>query len=358
MTDEESGDAERVDVYFVVWLPPGLVVDVDLLGTRWPVPVAGAPCTLRLPRSPGDPVEREYFYDPETYLYPPDVSDLTPPADESVEAWLRVDEPRQNQQWGTTRWYTAGDEGDRVARAEVAGALVSSPYEGDDTDEARAEFFVRVGTAADAWLKVLTDWLEVLGRMVFRKPLGPARLGGLPDGWAVLSPTLQPGSSRGSAGEVRWVTRQQLSRSLSVELWTLAASLADQGRPPPLAHLFLRDARRAEWDEDLRRAVIDAATSCEVAFSKSIRARLASMPTAALDQLVDRRLNGLVALYEFHHKGLAPITTVTRKGLEDGLTKLRNRVAHAGHPPTADEAARAISVATALVNELDPLPAV
>ena len=353
-----------VDVYFVVRLPPELVVDVDLLGTHWPIPLAGAQCTLRLPQgSPGYRVDSEHLHDPltaylhpPTCLHPPDCSDLTPPADE-VEGWLRVDEPHHDPRWGTMRAYIADDDDNRVARAEVAGAIVTCPYEGDKTDEARAEFFVRVGGEAGAWLDLLTDWLEVLRPTVFRHPLGPTRLGGLADRWFVLSPTLQPGSKQGPAGEVRWITRQQLGHSLSVGLWKRAASLADQRQPPPLAHLFLRDARRAQWEEDFRRAVIDAATSCEVALAESIRAHLAASPSPVdVEAIIKRRKGGLMELYDFRAAAVGSVA-VSWERLNDRLAGLRNDVVHnKAHPPTAEEVNAAIEVAAALVGEVAPLP--
>jgi hypothetical protein len=346
-----------VDVYFVVKLPPGLIVDVELLGTRWPIPVAGVPCTLRLPRrSPYDGVDGEQWDDPETtFLYPPDCSDLTSPADESVEGWLSVDYLDEHPRWGTMRGHTGADEDNRGAIAQLAEAIVTCPYEGDDTDEARGKFFVRVGREADVGLRLLTDWLEVLGGAVFRQPQGGRWLGGIPPGWTVLSPAMQGGRVPLPAG-VQWVVRDEIGRSLTAERWSLAAQLVDQGVPPPLAHLLLRDARRAHWDEDLRRAVIDAASAVEVALSAAIRTHLAAMPPKALDELVDGRLRGLVDLYRFHARGLAPITSVSLNRLDNKLAKVRNRVAHAGHRPDPDEVKTALQVAAELLPEIAPLP--
>lgn len=347
----------RRDVYFLVALPPELLVDVDLLGTHWPIPVAGVPCTLRLPRvSPRYRVDAEHWTDPETEaLHPPDCSDLTAPADDSVASWLSVDpiSPR----WGMMRGYRGDDEDRRVARAELAQAVVTCPYEGADTDEARAEFFVRVGVEAGAWLDLLTGWLELLGRMVFRQPLGPRRLGGLPERWFVLSPTLRPGFTW--AGEVRWVIPLEIGWSLTVRQWTLAARLADQREPLPLAHVLLRDARVAQHHDDGRRAVIDAATASEVALSTWLREHVStSLDTDHARQFMRRRERGggLMELYDFRVAVGGPVAGMSAELVSDRLAWLRNAVAHAGERPDRERVSAAIDVATALVDELAPLP--
>ena len=98
-----------VDVYLAVGLPPGLFVDVELLGTRWHVALPAAQCTLRLSRgSPGYWVDSEPLHDPlteylhpPTYLLPPDCSDLAPAAE--LEGWLGADESYLDPRWGTMR---------------------------------------------------------------------------------------------------------------------------------------------------------------------------------------------------------------------------------------------------------------
>jgi hypothetical protein len=104
-----------------------------------------------------------------------------------------------------------------------------------------------------------------------------------------------------------------------------------------------------------RRAVIDAASACEVALSESIRERVPGSPDEAIDRQF-RRMSGVVELYDFHLLAVRPIAAVSHGRLAGDLAGVRNRVAHAGQRPTKTEVKEAIAVATALVAEVAPLP--
>ena len=337
----------------VVYVPVdlGIAVEGDLLGTTWPVPGTPAPCVFHLPRRMVGPIDAAGWGHP---LRGPDLSGAEDAIEQRQRGWRTDEELAGFRMWGGV--YHWNRDEDCVLRAHVERAVAVTHYDGDDDADARLAFAAATNEAVDAWVRGLIDWLEVISRYVIGEP-GASDAPTPPAEWETMTIA--------SSGRAVWFVKPPgvIHRTVweqgavSLDHWQQAARHANARTPLPLAHGLLRDARHARRRDDGRRAVIDAATACEVALSASIRARLATMPSPALDDLVDRRLRGVMALFDFHHRGLARITTVTQKGLQDGLAEARNKVAHAGYRPENPEVTAAINVAEMLLAEVAPLPA-
>jgi hypothetical protein len=258
-------------------------------------------------------------------------------------------------QWGDVVHYDV--TANRVAVARVERAVLVAIYEGSPADDNRREFVRAVCDAADAWLIGVLDWVEVLSATAFaprpvlwRGPLERRMPVSLAHRVAVNFVLPDHSATAALATPV----------GVSVDLWTAATDKVAARSVPPLAHLLLRDARAAHETHDRRRAVLDAASACEVALSTWLRGHLATtLRVRDAKQLMDRRERGggVMELYDFHVAAVGPVAEVSPGRLSGQLAGVRNRVAHGGATPTDQEAAAAIDVAAALVGALAPLPA-
>jgi len=344
-------------VYVMVDVRPAIAVHGELLGTRWVVTTAPTPCEFVVPRRDPRPLA-EHPSGPNRGLLPPDVGEATTAINHNLQGWQRepdidYDDPHM---WGAV--YQSEPAMDRVLGATVSYALAVADYDGDDDPDARWGFVEGLNAAIRQWVSAMTEWIEVLsGRIISVERTSepyPSNTEAHP-----LRFDAPTGSAVGFARPPT-ITVSVYSESSPVTLadWTAAATQVNAALPPPLAHVLLSAARAASYVGDLRRAVIDATTACEVALSGAIRSRLwTSMPPDALDQLVGR-LSGLMDLRDFHHRGLAQVRDVSRSQLDRDLAALRNCVAHAGYRPTAQEARAALDVAKRLVREIAPVDTV
>jgi serine/threonine protein kinase len=128
----------------------------------------------------------------------------------------------------------------------------------------------------------------------------------------------------------------------------------------PPDHRFLMQAIMALAEADYRRAVIDAGTASEVALSSALSELLQAkgVPQEFIDHLV-LRANGIEGLFtEYLLLGRpAPVSRnkeISRGALMAELAGVRNKSAHAGTVPSAEEAIRAVELAHSIVTTSHP----
>lgn len=325
-----EGAISGEQVLLFVALPVGVQVNGDVLTGSWHIECTPTESTLLLPQ-----VTQEL--DDWMHLLPPDGCG----ADPSALAG-----------WPTGPWGTA------FPRAEGAQPLVelhrfavSTNYFGDTTADARTDFAVASRQALADWATRLCQWLEAIG---------PVLLGDIDTSRDPLSVEVYHTAVRPTATELQVFapmpqvmqggTAYWSKRSFTSAEWGAAVRWADQRQDPPLAYLFLRDARLALRRQDLRRAVVDAATACERGLSDLIRTRRADLGPHRLADVL-KGLNGLIGLYDYAD-AVNPIHGVSRNRLSFQLANVRNRVVHTGHPATIAEAKAAIEVTADLLHEV------
>jgi hypothetical protein len=330
---------------FVVVMPEGVVIDDSVFGTTWPVLGAPAECHVVLPDHPAE-ADPDFF--PHWELRRPPVND----ADQAL-AWFEKNHVDPRPIWGRGlegAWQT------EVTVAWVSRAVALVADDSTKQGEAWREFAEATGRAIDGWVEHVTEWLEVLALVDVRRHRDT------PASWErhVYPKPLRQGSDGQWTGKGGVILTQppityMESRASLLEDWRNAVAHANAGEVPPDEHRFLRDARAAIRRRDPRRAVIDAATAAEVALSRAVRTRLAvNSPSDDEVENVLRRASGAVELYDLL-RVLGGAQAVSRGRLADRLAGKRNSAAHAGRPPTWDEAQSAVAVATELVNAETPI---
>lgn len=128
----------------------------------------------------------------------------------------------------------------------------------------------------------------------------------------------------------------------------------------PPEHRFLMQAIMALAETDYRRAAIDAGTASEVALSTAITELLEGkgVPQEFIEQLI-LRANGIDGLFN-EYLSLGSPTPVSRNkeisrgAIRDQLAFVRNKSAHAGTIPSAEEATRAVELAHSIVTTAHP----
>jgi serine/threonine protein kinase len=128
----------------------------------------------------------------------------------------------------------------------------------------------------------------------------------------------------------------------------------------PPDHRFLVQAIMALAETDYRRAAIDAGTASEVALSTAISDLLQArgVPQEFIEKII-LRANGIEGLFsEYLSLGNpAPVSrdkALSLGALRDQLAGVRNRSAHAGVIPSAEEATRAVELAHSIVTSAHP----
>jgi serine/threonine protein kinase len=131
------------------------------------------------------------------------------------------------------------------------------------------------------------------------------------------------------------------------------------GLPP--GNRFLTEAIMALAETDYRRAAIDAGTASEVALSAAISGLLEDMevPQKFIEQLV-LRANGIEGLFSEYLALGNPAPVSRNKEISLGtlraqLAGVRNKSAHAGTIPSAEEATRAVELAHSIVTTVHPV---
>ena len=133
--------------------------------------------------------------------------------------------------------------------------------------------------------------------------------------------------------------------------------MAGLGTAAPLHRTLLLDARETLLLGDTRRAVIDAGSAVEVALAEALMnsAKPHKMPRTFVEESI-LQANGAVGLVKLYTSlGLGPLP-VSANRIMNQLAGPRNRAAHSGSSPTAQEASRAISVALSVIDAALPMP--
>jgi serine/threonine protein kinase len=128
----------------------------------------------------------------------------------------------------------------------------------------------------------------------------------------------------------------------------------------PPDHRFLMQAIMALAEADYRRAAIDAGTASEVALSSAIAHLLQAkdVPQEFIENLI-LRANGIEGLFSEYLslENPAPVSRnkeVSLAALRAQLAGVRNKSAHAGTIPSAEEAIRAVELAHSIVTTAHP----
>jgi serine/threonine protein kinase len=128
----------------------------------------------------------------------------------------------------------------------------------------------------------------------------------------------------------------------------------------PAEHRFLMQAIMALAEADYRRAAIDAGTASEVALSWAISAQLQAkgVPQEFIENLI-LRANGIEGLFSEYLSldNPAPVSgkrEISIGALRAQLAGVRNKSAHAGTIPSAEEATRAVEIAHSIVSAAHP----
>jgi hypothetical protein len=331
-------------VLFLVVLPDGVVIDDSVFGTTWRVNGGPAECELALPQPPEDRHPEWLF--PGWPLGRPSLYG----ADQAL-AWFEKDHEEDDLEdfWGTgTQGYS---DSHRITKAWLNRAVAATAPEVSQHEW--KEFVNTIGRFIDGWVERVTEWLEVLALIDVR----PHRE--TPSNWdQYVYPIPVRVGPDGTLREVIPLTQPPVigvdSPASSLNHWTSAVAHANAGAMPPDEHRFLRDARAAIRRRDPRNAVIDAATATEIALARSIRTRMTENASAEEIEQVLGKMRGLMPLRD-HLFTIGGACSVTRNDVRECLAAKRNLAAHAGHPPTWDEAQEAVAVATTLVNAESPI---
>ena len=202
---------------------------------------------------------------------------------------------------------------------------------------------------------------------------------GLPDGFRHLvfcllapEPEQRPGSAAEVAGRLEHLraTNAQIERLLASAvdrevLKTLAAFLKEESGIQfrsafmpnidlPPGHRLLMQAIMALAETHYRRATIDAGTASEVALASAISGELQEM--GLNPEYIEHTIhtaNGLDGLYSLY-SSLDHTLPVSLRNVRANLAGVRNNAAHNGRIPSAEEAARAVEIAHALVTTAHP----
>ncbi|MGB6457950.1 MAG: serine/threonine-protein kinase [Streptosporangiaceae bacterium] len=128
----------------------------------------------------------------------------------------------------------------------------------------------------------------------------------------------------------------------------------------PADHRFLMQAIMALAETDYRRAAIDAGTASEVALSWAVSGLLRAkrVPQEFIENLI-LRANGIEGLFSEYLSLGNPLPVSGKKEISLGALKaqlagVRNKSAHAGTIPSAEEATRAVEVAHSIVTAAHP----
>ena len=169
-----------------------------------------------------------------------------------------------------------------------------------------------------------------------------------------LQGVLPDGSRWGEGGGTTVVVTPGRRGATGVELGA-AFQHASVGEVLPIQHDLLLDAHTALFSDDLRRAVVDAATAAEVVLAQWIRRRLEERGLTTDEALrVTDEVNGIAELYRLS-TALGLSLTPSRKQVIDRIAQPRNLAVHAGEEPSHQAARNAFVCAQAIVDEVAPL---
>lgn len=227
-----------------------------------------------------------------------------------------------------------------------------------DQFEAAAEVFL---SELDDWWKRFTSWVGIVTGQDF------VGLGGYPGGATRSRPLLTwTGDTTGQRADVNYRSYFPPPRlgfamsTLQLDLLEACVTTTGNQDPPPAEWLFIRDARALVNAGQIRRAVLDAGTAAELAMTTLVDQHLEEAHAEeALRRALTRGYNTLGAkreLLELLRPGLLPA------GVQPDLINVRNTASHgrsrAGQrwdEITAEQGAKAVEIATTIVELAHPL---
>jgi hypothetical protein len=254
-------------------------------------------------------------------------------------------------QWGSVLRYRMKDKTDGVAIVRAVVFVfpmrppLPIPIEIDDRLDGTS-IIKQLSDSIDALFRRVATWIEVL-----------------------VGQNLDPYSSRKSALVVgdrmaAWVLDSNRSQRLHVNspiaivrenvnpvdclTWQRALRNAAQGLEPPTEHLLIRDASSALRRSDCRRVVIDAGTATELALTKLLESGLENLPAQLRQALLKER-------WMLHRLILLVGSFVELPGeLQKNVAQPRNLAAHRAYEPDSQQAARALRLASEVVEIATP----
>lgn len=335
-----QGERSR-PVLFLIELADGVYVDGGTLGSTWPVLGTPSDCKVALPLA--GPVHDGGF------------DELVAPQLPGKERALAAFERHSARERHDVFWGKVGTRKGGVPMLACVRHLVGLTSFGlEQDDETKREWADETGRVLDHWVASVTEWLEVLAQVDVRpnRPTGPR------------SPTFvfPLPVEIDEAGAASWFTTMNqfetiygASSGATKSHWASAVRHANASDQVPPEHLVLRDARAAMRRDDLRRAVIDAGTACEVALAGAIRARLsrAGSNDDAIAQLL-KNASGVIELFDLL-VALGTELSLSRGRVVDRLAGKRNEAVHGGVVPSREATAAGLRVAEEILGCVRPL---
>ncbi|WBP94905.1 hypothetical protein O6072_02635 [Mycolicibacterium neoaurum] len=204
----------------------------------------------------------------------------------------------------------------------------------------------------DSWWSRFTSWVGIVTSQDF------VRLGSPGNGVRLRPVNSWTSGQNGfrSATERRSVWPQDRIAMKHLELEELEACVAATGRqlPPPAEWLFIRDARSLLNASDNRRAVIDAGLAAETAFSTIIDRYFVEKGIS--DERIERALKSSYSNLNGKKKLVTKLYPDLSIGqVDELLIKPRNMSTHDTDPSTFEQAAKAVELATEIVEIAHPL---
>jgi hypothetical protein len=132
---------------------------------------------------------------------------------------------------------------------------------------------------------------------------------------------------------------------LSNKLFNQAIEYTNKEKKPNYSLVLLRDAISHQNDQDFRRAILDATTAIEIAFTNRIIKEFIKQGIEESDfsKSILRKfhsLSGRVELLE----SLKIKLPIPKKTFKEFLSNIRNRAIHAGYNPSKEETSKVISL--------------
>lgn len=310
-------------------LPAGVGFRLEGLGTAAPTRLAGRGAVVHLPRLLGG----------EPVLVQPAVLDGLVEEPEYSVADVAED-AGPGSPWG---WPTSW--GSTVETTALAVTQVVITVGGVGTADAEAVVSKCIG-AFPQWFRLLKDWVEVLTKqdLDYMAPRKRLELEG--DRWAAWVGKADVEVS------VRFIVDFDYGKPLHQARWARLLELVGAGSQPAVEHLLLRDARAAHVRRQYRQAVVDAATSLEIALHRLLLAEHRRDPTRLADELLRLAERWTLGTLQ----GTLERLGLTPPGVTADLVALRNSVVHKkAHEPTEAESTSMLQAATDASNTATPI---
>ncbi|QYX80215.1 hypothetical protein [Streptomyces akebiae] len=313
----------------IAQFPRPVPVDVDVLGLALDVTIGEHQVTVTLPVLEGDaqltPLP-DRLGRLDRLAAPPDVTGAPLPQD-LLRAFTDV--------WG----YRSTQ---RICYVE---AVAISPLLG--TEEGKLDGAVRdLGNDFFTWFRILQEWACAWSGEPMQDfdPTRPSAVHVVNAQGAII------GNGLRQRGVYVWPDPLNSARVAG------AMRRASAGEWLPPEHRTLLEAVEAKIGAMPRKAVIDAATSVEVALAGFVTRELTSKGLdATFIEEVIKGVNGLMNLHALCTE-LGANPGVSKNRLAAQLANVRNRAAHAGAVPTWDEVVAACDHAATIVHAISPLP--